>query len=73
MSVLVLAFLLCLLVISADVAWTYGAYRSLGLGVPQSIPRAALPVGACLMAINVLVRLLEEMSDRSATAQAGMP
>jgi TRAP-type C4-dicarboxylate transport system permease small subunit len=58
---LVLAFLVVLFFISADVARTYNTYRSLGLGLPQSIPRSAIPVGACLMAINVFARLLEQL------------
>jgi TRAP-type C4-dicarboxylate transport system permease small subunit len=60
-SAAILSFLGCLLVISADVAKAYNVYRSLGTGLPQSLPRAALPVGACLMAINVLARLLEAL------------
>lgn len=60
-SLLVLAFLACFFFISLDVARTYNAYRSLGLGLPQSIPRLALPVGTCLMAINMLAQLLEEI------------
>jgi TRAP-type transport system small permease protein len=64
-SLLVLVFLVILLVVSADVAKTYHGYLSLGLGIPQSIPRAALPVGACLMAINVLVKLLEAVVSPS--------
>jgi TRAP-type C4-dicarboxylate transport system permease small subunit len=71
-SVAILAFLVCLLVISADVARTYGVYRSLGTGLPQSLPRAALPVGACLMAINVLARLLQTL-DESRPATANRP
>jgi len=59
-SLAVFAFLVVLCFVSADVAKTYNAYLSLGLGIPQSIPRIALPVGACLMAINVLAKLLEE-------------
>lgn len=62
-SVAILAFLVCLIVISADVARTYHVYRSLGTGLPQSLPRAALPVGACLMAINVLARLLQTFDE----------
>jgi TRAP-type C4-dicarboxylate transport system permease small subunit len=62
-AVAILAFLVCLLIVSADVARTYNVYRSLGTGLPQSLPRAALPVGACLMAINVLARLLETFDD----------
>lgn len=65
-SVLVLAFLIVLFFISADVARTYNAYRSLGLDMPQSIPRTALPVGACLMAINVLAKLLEAVGGGGA-------
>ena len=58
-SIVVLAFLLCLVWISVEVAKAYSGYHSLGTGLPQSLPRAALPVGGCLMAINVLARLLE--------------
>jgi TRAP-type C4-dicarboxylate transport system permease small subunit len=70
-SVAVLAFLVCLLVISADVAKTYVAYRSLGLGWSQAIPRAAIPVGACLMAINVLAKLLEVLNRHEAIERRG--
>jgi TRAP-type C4-dicarboxylate transport system permease small subunit len=66
-SMLVLGFLACFLVISFDVARTYNAYRSLSLGLPQSVPRLALPVGACLMALNAAARLLEQLTA-SATA-----
>lgn len=56
--VLVLLFLGGLFAISLDVALTYNAYRSLALGLPQGVPRLALPVGAMLMAINTLSKLL---------------
>lgn len=66
-SMLVLGFLGCFLVISFDVAQTYNAYRSLSLGLPQSVPRLALPVGACLMALNAAVRLLEQIAMPATT------
>jgi TRAP-type C4-dicarboxylate transport system permease small subunit len=71
-SVAVLAFLGCLVVVSTDVAKAYNVYRSLGTGLPQSLPRSALPVGACLMAINVLARLLEAIRAAPA-ASPGKP
>lgn len=60
-SILVLAFLFYFVVISLDVALIYNRYRSLALGLPQSVPRLALPIGGCLMAINTLALLLEKI------------
>jgi len=57
-AVLIMLFLGGLFLISLDVAVTYNAYRSLALRLPQSVPRLALPVGALLMAINVLSKML---------------
>ncbi|HVO87926.1 MAG TPA: TRAP transporter small permease [Casimicrobiaceae bacterium] len=68
---LVLGFLAEFIVISFEVAKTYNAYRSLSLGLPQSVPRLALPVGACLMAINVLAQLLEKLRLTPSTRRDG--
>jgi len=63
-GVLVLAFLAVFIVVTFDVVKTYNGYRSLALGIPQSVPRLALPVGGCLMAVNVLAKLLARLSRR---------
>jgi TRAP-type C4-dicarboxylate transport system permease small subunit len=60
-SILVLMFLIGFIAISMDVALTYSRYRTLALGLPQSVPRLALPVSGCLMAINTLAKLLERI------------
>ena len=72
-SILVLAFLVGLFLISLDVAITYNSYRSLGLGLPQSIPRMALPVGACLMAINMLAKLLDAIAGHATPGPTRAP
>lgn len=69
-SLLILGFLAGLFMISLDVALTYNNYRSLSLGLPQSVPRLALPVGAILMAINMLSKLL---APDALTLSAGAP
>ena len=69
-ALLILAFLVGLFVISLDVALTYNKYHSLALGLPQSVPRLALSVGAILMAINTLSKLL---AADAATMKHGAP
>ncbi len=68
-SSIAVAFLVLLFFISLEVAIIYNGYRSLGLGLPQSIPRLALPVGACLMAVNILARMIDEVPVNKTTQQ----
>lgn len=51
------AFLIIFMMVTWNVALIYNAYNSLGTGLPQSLPRLALPVGAFLMLINILALL----------------
>lgn len=51
---LIASFLLVFTVVTWRVAVLYGGYTSLGTGLPQSVARMALPIGAVMMLVNVL-------------------
>lgn len=71
-NVVILLFLIAFAWISLDVAMTYLHYRTLALEISQSVPRLAFPVAACLIAANVLTRLLSRREASHTNASEGV-